>query len=233
MLLYIVRHGEPGSDGALTEKGRLQAEAAGKRLFKSKIDKIYSSPLLRAKETAEPAANLLGLPINIEEWAHEIGEERLTPYPDGVMKSVSVVQNTCYRENGNIDLSFREAYECDYIKQSGMKSAVDYIEKNGNEFLERLGYREENGVYRILRENNEKVALFCHAAFARAWISTLLHIPIHIMWSGFDYQHTGITVLEFQNNENGVTAPTCLCYSDISHLYAEGLDVTLDSGVEM
>ena len=86
-----------------------------------------------------------------------------------------------------------------------MKKAVDYIEKNGNDFLERLGYKEENGVYRILKENNEKVALFCHAAFSRAWVSVLLHIPLHIMWSGFDYDYTGVTVIEFQNNENGFT----------------------------
>ena len=38
--------------------------------------------------------------------------------------------------------------------------AIDYIEKNGNDFLERLGYRAENGVYRILNNNEEKVALF-------------------------------------------------------------------------
>jgi len=66
------------------------------------------------------------------------------------------------------------------------------------------------------------VALFCHSAMARAWISTLLHIPIHLMWAGFNYQHTGVTVLQFKNNANGVTAPQCLCYSDMSHLYAHG-----------
>ena len=66
------------------------------------------------------------------------------------------------------------------------------------------------------------MALFCHSAMARAWISTLLHIPIHLMWAGFNYQHTGVTVLQFKNNANGVTAPQCLCYSDMSHLYAHG-----------
>ena len=104
-----------------------------------------------------------------------------------------------------------------------MKKAVDYIEKNGNDFLERLGYKEENGVYRIVRPNDEKVALFCHAAFSRAWVSVLLHIPLHIMWSGFDYDYTGVTVIEFENNENGITAPKCLQYADQSHNYAQGI----------
>ncbi|MBQ8210581.1 MAG: histidine phosphatase family protein [Clostridia bacterium] len=233
MLLYIIRHGEPGHDGALTEKGWKQAEAVGRRLEKAKIDRIFTSPILRAKQTSEPACRLLGLTAGIEEWSHEIGDERLAPMPDGTMKSVSLIQNTVYRENGNQDLPFDKAYECDYIKDSQMKKAVDYIEKNGNEFLERLGYRYENGVYRILKPSDEKIALFCHAAFSRAWISVLLHIPLHIMWAGFDYEHSGVTVIEFENNENGVTAPTCLRYSDTSHLYAEGIEPMFFEKVEM
>jgi probable phosphoglycerate mutase len=106
-----------------------------------------------------------------------------------------------------------------------MDEAIRTIEKNGNDFLERLGYRYENGNYRILRPNEEKVALFCHAAFGRAWLSILLHIPLHIMWSSFSYMHTGVTVLEFRNNPDGITSPHCLCYSDMSHLYAHGPDM--------
>lgn len=234
MLLYIIRHGEPDyTTDTLTERGRLQAEAVGKRLYHSKIDRIFSSPYGRAKETAEPACRLLGLEKNIEQWAHEIQQERITPFPDGTLKSISAVQNTYYRENGNINLSYDQAFDCDGIKETDMRSAIQFIEKSGNEFLERLGYREENGVYRILRKNEEKVALFCHAAFSRAWLSVLLHIPLHIMWSGFKYTFSGVTILEFKNNENGVTAPQCLCYSDLSHLYAENLDMLYDNEIEI
>jgi probable phosphoglycerate mutase len=104
-----------------------------------------------------------------------------------------------------------------------MKGAVDYIEAHGTEFLERLGYKEENGIYRIIRPNDEKVALFCHGAMGRAWLSVLLHIPINMMWSSFDYDMTGVTVVEFKNNPNGLTAPQCLRFSDTSHLYAENV----------
>ena len=234
MLLYIVRHGDPDYEhDSLTERGKLQAEAVGKRIFDSKIDRIFSSPMGRAKETAEPACRLLGLEKNVEEWTHEVGDERLTPFPDGKMKSITFVPNTYYRENGNIDLPYDRAYECSGINQSQMETAVKYIEEHGKEFLERLGYKEENGVYRIIKPNDEKVALFCHSVFARAWISVLLHIPLHIMWSGFNYTHTGVTVIEFENNENGFSAPRCLCYSDVSHLYAFNLDLIHDNRVEL
>ena len=234
MLLYIVRHGDPNYKlDCLTERGKLQAEAVGKRIAASKIDRIFSSPMGRARETAAPACRLLGLEPTIEEWTHEILDERLTPFPDGKMKSVTLIQNTYYRENGNIDLDYAHSLECAGFNQSGMGRALEYIEENGKAFLERLGYKEENGIYRILRPNEEKVALFCHAAFSRAWLSVLLHVPVHMMWSSFSYTHTGVTVIEFKNNANGITAPRCLCFSDMSHLYAEGLDLIHDNDVEL
>lgn len=232
MLLYIVRHGDPiYVTDTLTEKGKLQAEAVGKRIHAAGIDRIFSSPMGRARETAAPACRLLGLDMTIEDWAHEVEDERLTAFPDGKRKSISAVQNSCYRENGGIDLPFDRAMECQGFNDTQMDKASKYIIDNGREFLERLGYREENGVYRILQPNNEKVALFCHSVMARTWISYLLHIPMHLMWAGFNYTHTGVTVLEFKNYENGFTAPRCMCYSDVSHLYAEGLELLYDNKV--
>ena len=234
MLLYIVRHGDPDYvTDTLTERGKLQAEAVGKRIFDSGINQIYASPMGRARQTAAPACRLLGLPCQIEDWAHEVEEERLTPFPDGKLKSVSVVQNTYYRENGAIDLPYDRAFDAPGFSTSQMDQAVARIEVGGRDFLERLGYKEENGVYRILRPNEDKVALFCHTVMGRAWVSRLLHIPIHLMWAGFQMTHTGVTVLEFKNNENGITAPYCRCFSDISHLYAEGLDRIHDNTIEI
>ena len=233
MILYIIRHGEPGHGGALTEKGWKQAEAVGKRMKKAGVNKIFTSPILRAMQTSEPACRLLGLEAQVEEWAHEIGDERLLTMPDGNRTSVSLIQNSLFRENGNIDLPFEKGYECEYMRETEMKKAVSYIEENGNKFLEKLGYKYENGVYRITNPNDDKVALFCHSAFSRAWVSTLLHIPVHIMWAGFDYEHSGVTIMEFENYENGITAPKCYCYSDTSHLYAEGIGCDFFERVEM
>ena len=59
--IYIIRHGESeanqqdryGLDTGLTEKGRVQAKNVAKRFHKTHFDVIFSSPLVRAKETAE------------------------------------------------------------------------------------------------------------------------------------------------------------------------------------
>lgn len=234
MLLYIVRHGDPDYvNDCLTEKGILQAEAVGKRIAASGINEIYSSPMGRAQQTAAPACRLLGLPCNIEPWAHEVEEERLSNEPYGKPTSVSLIQNTYFLENGGIDLPYDRSFEALGFRSSGMKEAQARIIAGGRDFLERLGYKEENGVYRILRQNNDKVALFCHSVMARAWIAHLLHIPIHLTWSGFHYTHTGVTVIEFRNWENGITAPVCLCMNDMSHLYKDGPDMIYDRRIEL
>lgn len=234
MLLYIVRHGDPIYEtDTLTERGFLQAEAVGKRMLDAKIDRIFTSPMGRAKDTATPACRMLGLEYTVEDWAREVEDDRLTPYPDGVLKSISYIPGTVLRENGNIDLSYDDAFDCTAINQSQMRRARDIIEAGGRDFLERLGYREENGVYRILHPNNERVALFCHSVMGRAWLSSLLHIPLHLMWAGFEVTHTGVTVLEFKNHESGFTVPRCLCFSDMSHLYAAGLDMVHSNRIEI
>lgn len=72
MLLFIVRHGDPiYNPDSLTPKGHLQAKALAKRFGMHGLDKIYASPLIRAQQTAQPTAELLGLPIEIEEWTSE------------------------------------------------------------------------------------------------------------------------------------------------------------------
>ena len=139
MLLYIVRHGDPDySTDTLTERGILQAEAVGKRLFDSHIDRIFSSPMGRARMTAEPACRLLGLQYETEEWTREIEAEIKTPYPDGKIKSITLLQNSVFREGGGINLDYSHAFESAGISESRMHEAIPFIEENGNRFLEKL-----------------------------------------------------------------------------------------------
>lgn len=72
---YYLRHGETESNAArliagsldvdLTPLGRSQALAAAAALAHAPITAIYSSPLKRARETAEPIAQRLKLPVAI------------------------------------------------------------------------------------------------------------------------------------------------------------------------
>ena len=69
-MIYLVRHGESEAntkkrfcgitDVELTEEGALQAAKAGKKLKNKTINQIFSSPLKRAKYTAEIIADEIG-----------------------------------------------------------------------------------------------------------------------------------------------------------------------------
>ena len=70
MMIYLMRHGADPSDRyggwsayGLTEEGREQVHNAKSCLYNKGITQIYSSDLVRAKETAEIVANALSLEI--------------------------------------------------------------------------------------------------------------------------------------------------------------------------
>ncbi len=75
--IYIIRHGEKDKEenGSLTKKGRAQATLLANRLNKLKITKIYSSDLIRCKETAEIISKKIKLPIKYEKALREISSE--------------------------------------------------------------------------------------------------------------------------------------------------------------
>ena len=69
-MIYLMRHGADSSERyggwnayGLTEKGREQVHSAKSNLCNKGITEIYSSDLVRAKETAEIVANALSLEI--------------------------------------------------------------------------------------------------------------------------------------------------------------------------
>src|ERR1700732_2713538 len=73
MRLYIIRHAEPAyPDDALTERGHQQARALADRLAAAGLDRVYSSPLHRARETARYTAERLGLALEVEAWTREL-----------------------------------------------------------------------------------------------------------------------------------------------------------------
>ena len=72
--IYLVQHGDkersPGDPG-LTELGRSQAAAAARWLRGTGLKVLYSSPLRRARETAEPIGQATGLAVHLDSRLRE------------------------------------------------------------------------------------------------------------------------------------------------------------------
>jgi phosphohistidine phosphatase len=70
--LYLVRHahsdpGEPDELRPLSKKGRKQAQALASELVAAQPEVVLSSPLLRARETAEAIAKAADSPLRVDE----------------------------------------------------------------------------------------------------------------------------------------------------------------------
>lgn len=82
MRLYLIRHGETQlnkefkfigvTDAALSKKGLDQARAVADRLKGEKVKAIYSSDLIRAKQTADIISLACEVPINLTSSLREI-----------------------------------------------------------------------------------------------------------------------------------------------------------------
>ena len=223
MLLYIVRHGEPVYDpDRLTELGRRQAEALSHRLAVHGLDRIFTSPNGRARETAEPTCRALGISPETEPW---MSEDLTWSEFSNNGEEWSFMAADC-REMKSDSMTSPGARWFDspaFAHSSAPESGWQRIAAESDRFTERLGYVRSGSVYRIDRPSEERIAAFCHQGFGLTWLAYLLGIHPCLFWSSFDMTHSGVTVLHFENFASGYTAPRCLCLSDTSHIFASGL----------
>lgn len=235
MLLYLIRHGDPIYDpDTLTEKGKAQAEALAGRLSLHGLDRIYCSPNGRARETAEPTCRALGLEAQIEDWTSENHAFRDFSHKNADGKRVWTfgTRGTDMRNDETLYLG-ADWYNADFLRDIDARAGFERVVRASDEFLERQGYRREGSVYRVVRPNDDRVAVFAHGGFGLIWLSHLLALPPQLFWAGFGLTHSGITILRFPNTPDGLTVPFCLCFNDISHLYKEGLPVEHNNSIPL
>lgn len=228
MILYYIRHGDPTyNPNQLTPLGERQAEAVAKRVAVHGIDRIYSSPSNRARQTAERLCQITKMKADILDWADEtmLYNEMAQMDTDG--KKRWPFWHSVYRDV----LNSREVRELGRLwythpafADTGLDKAIERIQAGVDSFLESLGYKHdlENNCYHQLRENNERVAVFAHEGVGKAFMSCLLDIPYPMISTRYDMTHSGVTVIEFRE-EFGSVIPSVLTFSNDSHLYREGL----------
>ncbi len=190
MDIYLIRHGETEynkqkrlqgvGDIPLNARGIELAEKTAEGLREISFDKIYTSPLIRAKKTAE----IIRGDRNIE----IIPTEGLMEISFGDYEGLTVAEG-CY----NIpDPDFRNFFD-----------APDrYHTPPGGESIEHLRERTTSFMRQVMNdlENEGKTILMAsHGAAIRGILSGLQGLPVAQFWSGGVHKNCAVTLLHVED----------------------------------
>lgn len=159
--LYLIRHGQSAGNAEgrfgghgptpLSELGKQQAEKTARSLAKEGISAIYCSDLLRAVQTAEPLAELLGMPINRSEAFRE--------------RHVGVLEGLTFEES-------KQRFPRDYYAL--INRNVNHVITDGESYRQLLR-RVTGELTTILREHQSKrIAIFSHTG-------AICFLTLHLM----------------------------------------------------
>lgn len=194
MELYLIRHGETiwnnagriqgHSDIALNENGRELAILTGKALKDVHFDKIFSSPLVRAYETANLIRGNRNIEMQITENLKEIGF--------GDLEGVS------YDEQMNNPQSPIYTF---------FKNPEAYIPSNGGETIEELKCRAkyflENEIL-PLEKSCSRVLAVAHGAMIKAILSYIKKLELKDFWSGIYQNNCAVTIIDINNTNMSI-----------------------------
>lgn len=236
MLFFYIRHGDPIYDpNELTPLGKRQAEAIAKRLALYGIDKIYASPSNRAMQTAQPTCEILKKEMTVLDFTDESYAWRdfTVQRSDG---RPGWAYQVPWTKKLFVDPSVRalgyEWYDHPDFAGLNFQKGMDRVGSAVDALFAELGYEHipQTGSYRAVRHNEDRVALFAHEGFGMAFMSHLLDIQYPEYVTHFSLCHTGMTVIEFREEE-GISVPNVLTLSSDSHLYREGLPTNYNNRI--
>ncbi len=209
--IYLIRHGDalPGVEEvlpgdydaqALSARGRQQADALAERLRPIPFAAIYSSPILRAVQTAEPTAHTHDLQVQIEPDLREIHLGPIGPdQVDASPAAISEVLQARLREIAIIALG------------AGNWSSIP-----GSESAAMLRARITAIVDELAaRHPGQRIAVVSHGGAINAFFATMLGIARDYF---FPAANTSVSVVRIKGERKLLFA-----LNDINHLIQAGL----------
>jgi len=186
VLIYVVRHGESEDDlsdsygGAanfrLTDRGRAQAMESAVKLKDARLEAIYSSPLARARESAEIIGRELGLTV---ETVFDLRE-----------------RNTYGVLSGHTRQRARELYgylleTLDFVPGKSSRCAPGGEEYDP--FIERIRGAFHHVAEAAATAGQEKIAVVTHGKFTLGLFTDVLHLR-----DEYDSAHASINIVDYR-----------------------------------
>ena len=192
MKLYILRHGETDwnkkrllqgkSNVPLNEKGRKLAKASAEGMKDIPFDLVFSSPLDRAKETAQLVLGGRELPFVLDQRIEEIGF--------GVMEGQAWRKTEDFQGDENIYCFFNHPDQ--YVPPAGAASLTD-LAKRCSDFMKDICHRPE------LEEKTILIAT--HGAATRGLLNSLRDWKLEDFWGGRVAPNCGVAIVESHHGQ--------------------------------
>lgn len=225
MRIYIIRHADPDYENdTITPSGHLEAQALAERMLSENINSIYCSPVQRAQHTMNYTRELTGLVPETQDWLAEIQDWQTTDTKGRPIPAWNVDGEII---RGRLPLPTSDNWhEAEPFRNPAIRKGFAGIGARSDLFMERAGFRREDGLYRILQPNERRIAVFCHMGFGLAWLAHLLELPLPLLWSGFWLAPSSVTTILMDARSEKWAVPRCLGIGDVSHLYGKKLPVS-------
>ena len=219
MRIILVRHGDPDYvKDCLTEKGKIQAEAAAERLMGEKIDAIWSSSCGRAYETALAFSRRSGIgPVRQLEFMREIR----FGYGEALYSTGNPWDETDRMSREGEEILIRNWQELPFFQGNAATEDVDKIAVETDNWMRELGYERDGLYYRCQRSDEKEytVALFAHGGSGTAMLARLLNLPFFYLCGLIRMEHTAITIVRFEQKEGETGMPVLELCSDSRHIH--------------
>lgn len=198
--IVLIRHGQTdlsvrrvfcgSSDPPLDAVGREMAEAVGTRAEREGAVALYASPLLRARQTAEPIARRTGLSLRLEPGLREIS------YGEWEARPASEIRNV------------------DGARYAAWSAHPGALAPPGGESGQAVAARAVPALETIVsRHPDGTVLVVSHKTTIRIIVCALMGIDLDLFRARLDSPLTSFTVIEYRT-----TGPCLTLLGDVSHL---------------
>jgi len=221
MRILLLRHAEPNyTTDSLTEKGRKEAELLSERMTHYTIRDFYTSPLGRARETAEYTLRRMHREAETLPWLQEFRGR----YPDAATGKTRIswdLPPRVWRAEPMLMDAERWA-DAPIYRGGNVREIWDETCRGVDALMARYGFRKDGPVWRCEHNTTDTIAVFCHFCISMAVAGYLMDLPPMALMQGTLCAPSSLTELVTEERAPGEAAFRMTKLGDLTHLETAG-----------